>query len=88
MDLDTLLHHYFGTDDVTALSEAQFERGQEALLIDFGVEREPGRRFALWALMHMLGIAPDPENAFKSQKERDAAHRFARLSNRMDHTGG
>lgn len=83
MDLDTLLIHYFGTDDVGELSAEQFDRGQEALAIDFGVEREPGRRFALWALMRMLGIAPDPDTAFETEVEREAARRFAKLSDRL-----
>ena len=48
MDLDTLLLHYFGTDDPAGMSEAQLAAGLEKLAIDFGVEREPGRRFALW----------------------------------------
>ena len=84
MDLDALLRHYFGTADVASLSAESYERGQEALAIDFGTERDPGRRFALWALMHMLGTAPDPEAAFESQSDRDAARRFASLMGRID----
>lgn len=82
MDLDALIRHYFGADALTDLSSEQFERGQEALAIDFGTERDPGRRFALWALMHVLGTAPAPEEAFETESERAAARRFAALSDR------
>ena len=84
MDLDALLSHYFGGDDLEALDEAQLARGMEALSIDFGVERDPGRRFALWALMHMLGVAPDPETAFKGRAEREAAWRLMKISGRAE----
>lgn len=81
MDFDTLLNHYFDGDDLEALSAEQLDRGLEALKIDFGIERESGRRFALWALLHMLGAAPDPNDAFEKSSERDAAHRFAAMAN-------
>lgn len=84
MDLDALIRHYFGTDDPAELPAEAFERGAEALAIDFGTERDPGRRFALWALMHMLGIAPAPDDAFKTEAERAAARRFASLSDRIE----
>ena len=80
MDLDTLIHHYFGTDDPDTLSDDALARGQEALAIDFGIAQEPGRRFALWALMQMMGCAPDPDTAFEDADERRAAWRFARMT--------
>ncbi|CAN5119468.1 hypothetical protein BH10PSE12_BH10PSE12_11300 [soil metagenome] len=80
MDLDTLLHHYFGTDDLDAVDAATFEAGQQRLAIDFGIERDPARRFAFWALMSTLGIAPDPAVAFKDPRERRAAEAYARLT--------
>lgn len=64
MDIDALLHHYFETDDPDAIPPAQLAAGQERLAIDFGVEREPGRRFALWTLMEVFGTAPPPAQAF------------------------
>lgn len=80
MDFDTLLNHYFDGGELEALSPEQLDRGLEALKIDFGIERESGRRFALWALLHMLGDAPDPEDAFDNSAERDAARRFATMA--------
>jgi hypothetical protein len=73
MDLDTLLHHYFGTDELETLAPDAFAAGKERLAIDFGVEREPSRRFALWTLMEALGDAPPPAEAF----EKDARLRRA-----------
>jgi hypothetical protein len=82
MDLDALLHHYFGTTELDELGEAAIETGHERLSIDFGVEREPGRRFAMWALLHALGDAPDPARAFKDPRERSAAEAYARAAAR------
>jgi hypothetical protein len=84
MDLDALLYHYFGADDPSVLDTTAFEAGQQRIGIDFGVERDPGRRFALWALMYSLGIAPAPDRAFKDQRERMAAETHARIADRAD----
>lgn len=84
MDLDTLLHHYFGTADLAAVAPDRLDSGREQLALDFGIEQEPGRRFALWALMYVLDIAPDPEEAFETDKERSAARMFAALTARED----
>jgi hypothetical protein len=82
MDLETLLRHYFSTDDLTAVDTETFDAGQQRLALDFGIERDPARRFAFWALMHTLGTAPDPAVAFKDARERDAALAYARLTYR------
>ena len=82
MELDTLLRHYFGTDALDTLSDEALEAGVEKLRLDLGVEREPGRKFALWALLHGLGAAPDPEAAFKSAADRNAAFDYIRLVGR------
>lgn len=73
MDLDTLLQHYFGADDPDAIDPVAFAMGREKLAVDFGIERDPHRRFALWTLMEALGVAPPPAQAF----EKDAALRRA-----------
>lgn len=75
MNLDALLRHYLNDDDSPAASDAAAER----IAIDLAIERDAGRRFALWALLHVLGRAPDPEQAFKVPAERAAARDFARL---------
>lgn len=82
MDLDALLLHYFGTADLAAIDPAAMEAGIERLGTAFGTEREPGRRFALWALLHALGEAPEPARAFKDAGERRAAEAYARATDR------
>lgn len=76
MDLDTLLLHYFGTRDPSAIEPDRLAAGLEKLGIDFGVEQEPGRRFALWTLMEAFGIAPPPAEAFEDPALRRAADSY------------
>ena len=88
MDLDTLLQHFFGSDDPSALSEEGYDRAIGQLKIGFGVEREPGRRFALWCLMEALGIAPLPADAFaKEPKLKVAADEYLSAAFRMERFG-
>lgn len=82
MDLDALLRHYFDTTKLDTLDDAAFGRGVERLGTAFGTEREPGRRFALWSLLHALGDAPDPAMAFEDPHERLAAEQYARAAER------
>lgn len=86
MELDALLHHYFETSELDTLDEAAFERGVERLGTAFGIEKDPGRRFALWSLLHALGDAPDPAIAFKNPQERRAAEAYARVTSRARET--
>ncbi len=79
MGFDDLMRRYFGTADIAGLSAAELEAGSERLAVDFGLETDPARRFALWALMHILGGAPDLDVAFKDSAERDAARNFMDL---------
>ena len=69
MDIDALLMHYFGTDDPDLVTATALEIGKQRLAIDFGVERDPGRRFALWTLMEVFAAAPPPAEAFKKPEE-------------------
>jgi hypothetical protein len=85
MDLDALLVRYFGTVDLDEVSDAMAAGGMERIRVDFGMERDRGRRFALWALMHMLGIAPDLDIAFEDAGDRDAARTLMDVA---DRTGG
>ena len=73
MDLDQLLHHYFGTSDVADASSAMQADGLDRLRVDFGLETDQSRRFALWSLLYMLGQAPDLDVAFKDPADREAA---------------
>jgi hypothetical protein len=76
MDFDQLLVRFFGTDDLAALSPEQLVAGVERLRLQFGLEKDSGRRFALWCLLFMLGAAPDLEDAFEDEADREAARDF------------
>jgi hypothetical protein len=80
MDLDDQLRRYFGTSDLAAVPPAALEAGIERMKVDLGLETDRGNRFALWALMHMLGSAPDLDAAFKDPREREAARNFMDLA--------
>jgi len=84
MLLDDQLHRYFGTDDLASIPPSALAAGVERIRVDFGLEKDRGRRFALWALLHMLGAAPDLEVAFKDEADRDAARNFMELAEQED----
>ena len=73
MDFDDLLRRYFGTADLAEATPAVQAAGVDRLRVDFGLETDRGRKFALWAVLHMLGQAPDLAVAFKSEDDREAA---------------
>ena len=79
MPLDDLLRRYFATTDITTATAADIETGLAQLRVDFGFETDPGRRFALWCLMHLLGQAPDLDVAFQWETDRDAARNLMDL---------
>jgi hypothetical protein len=76
MDFDQLLVRFFNTEDLATLSPEEVSDGLERLRIEFGLEQDSGRRFALWCLMYMLGAAPDLDVAFKDAGDREAARDF------------
>jgi hypothetical protein len=76
MDFDEQLRRTFGTADLDTLSPEAIQSGIEKMLVEFGLEKDSGRRFALWTLLHMLGAAPDLEIAFKDEEDREAARDF------------
>jgi hypothetical protein len=47
MLLDDQLRHYFGTDDVAAVPPAALAAGIERIRVDFGLQKDRDRRFAL-----------------------------------------
>jgi hypothetical protein len=48
MDFDDLLQRYFGTSDLVEASPAAQTAGLDRLRVEFGLETDRGRRFALW----------------------------------------
>jgi hypothetical protein len=79
MDLDDVLQRYFGTSDLSEASPAVQAAGLDRLQVDFGLEADRSRRFALWSLLYMLGQAPDLEVAFKDEADRNAARNLMDL---------
>lgn len=79
MNFDDLLQRYFGTSDLAEASPAMQAAGLDRLRVDFGLEKDRGRRFALWSLLFMLGQAPDLDVAFKDEADREAARNLMDL---------
>lgn len=79
MDFDDILQRYFGTVDMAQASPAVLEAGTDRLRVDFGLESDRSRRFALWAVLYMLGQAPDLDVAFKKETDREAARNLMDL---------
>lgn len=86
MDFDDQLHRYFGTTDLASLRAEALTAGLERMQVDLGLEKDRSRRFALWALLHMLGAAPDLDVAFKEEADREAARNFMDLAAQADPT--
>lgn len=79
MDLDDQFRRYFGTTNLAQVPDAAIGAGIERMSVDLGMESDPGRRFALWSMLYLLGAAPDLDVAFKDDKERDSARNFMDL---------
>ena len=43
------------------------------------LENDRGKRFALWAMLYLLGSAPDLDVAFENEEDREAARNFMDL---------
>jgi len=79
VQLDDQMVRYFGTADLEQLSPAALEAGVERMHVEFGLETDRARRFALWSLMFMLGAAPALDVAFEDPADREAARNFMDL---------
>lgn len=85
MQFDDQLRRFFGTDDLASVPPSALQAGIERMQVELGLETDPGRRFATWAILYMLGSAPDLDVAFEDPAERDAARNFLDL---LDRAGG
>lgn len=79
MNFDDLLDRYFATTDLASAPPAVREAGVDRMRVDFGLETDRGRKFALWAVLYMLGEAPDLDVAFKAEEDREAARNLMDL---------
>ena len=69
----TTQYEYFGLIGIMLAS------GIERCQVDLGFEQDRGKRFALWAMLYLLGCAPDPEAVFDKADDRDSARNFMDL---------
>jgi hypothetical protein len=79
MNLDDQMHRYFGTSDLASVQPEALNAGIERMQVDLGLTHDRSERFALWALLHALGSAPDLDVTFKSEADREAARNFMDL---------
>lgn len=87
MDFDDQFRRYFGTTELSSLSPDALAAGLERMQVDLGLEQDRGRRFALWAILHMFGAAPDLEATFENLADRDAARAFMDLADKAGDDG-
>lgn len=73
MDLDDQFRRFFGSADLATLTPDALAAGVERMRVEFGLETDRGRRFALWSILHILNAAPDLDVAFADPADRDAA---------------
>jgi hypothetical protein len=76
MDLDDQFRRYFGTSNLGSVPPEALDAGMERMKVDLGLTTDRGERFALWALLHTLGSAPDLDVVFESEADREAARNF------------
>ena len=79
MNFEDQIRRYFGTSDLASVPPEALNAGIEHMQVDLGLTRDRGERFALWALLHTLGSAPDLDIAFPSEADREAARNFMDL---------
>jgi hypothetical protein len=84
MDFDDQLRRHFGTTDLDTLPPEAISAGVERMRVEFGLEQDRSRRFALWTLLHMLGAAPDLDIAFEDEEDREAARDFMDMMDAED----
>lgn len=82
MDFDDQLRRYFATADLGMVTPDALQSGIEKMRVDFGLEQDRARRFALWSLLYMLGAAPDLDIAFKDEADRNVARDFMEMIER------
>jgi hypothetical protein len=82
MNFDEQIRRYFGTSNLAAVPPEALAAGIEHMKVGLGLTTDRAERFALWALLHTLGSAPDLDVAFASETEREAARNFMDLLQR------
>ena len=84
MNFHDQIRRYFGSDDLSAVPPEALNAGIERMKVDLGLTKDRGQRFALWALLHTLGSAPDIDVVFASEGDREAARNLMDLMHQRD----
>ena len=79
MNFDDQIHRYVGTSSLASVPPEALNAGIEHMKVDLGLAKDRGERFALWALLHTLGSAPDLDVVFEAERDREAARNFMDL---------
>ena len=79
MNFDDQIRRYFGASNLASVPPEALDAGIEHMKVDLGLTKDRGERFALWALLHTLGSAPDLDVAFENAADREAARNFMDL---------
>jgi hypothetical protein len=79
MNFDDQIRRYFGTSDLASVPPEALDAGIEHMKVDLGLTKDRRERFALWALLHTLGSAPDLDVVFETEADREAARNFMDL---------
>ena len=79
MNFDDQIRRYFGTSNLATVPPEALNAGIEHMKVDLGLTKDRGERFALWALLHTLGSAPDLDVVFETKADREAARNFMDL---------
>ena len=77
--MQDMLQRYFGTSDLAAVEPTALPAGVDRMLVDFGLEKDRNRKFALWSMLLMFGSAPDLDLAFEHEEDREAARNLMDL---------
>jgi hypothetical protein len=79
MDFDDQVRRYFGISNLAEVPPEALAAGIEHMQVDLGLTKDRGERFALWALLHTLGAAPDLDVVFENEADREGARNFMDL---------
>jgi len=86
MEMPDLLQRYFGTPDLAGIDPVALPAAIERMRVDFGLEKDRGKRFALWTLLYVLNAAPDLDVAFEDPADREAARNMMDMMASVDQT--
>lgn len=73
METEDLLHRYFGTNDISALSSERLASGIQRCRADISTEPDQSKRFDLWAFLQLLVLPSHSEVTLLNEEYRDAA---------------